>query len=303
MSEPLAVDPLPLIHSGKVRDLYDAGDDRLLMVASDRMSAFDVIMVEPIPQKGRVLTAMTAYWLEELADLAPNHLISADTSSFPEGAGALPGGLECLSGRSMLVRRAEMLDIECIVRGYLAGSAFKEYEREGTVHGIPMPAGLRHADRLPEPVFTPSTKAPVGGKDLNLAMAEAVDLVGREAATTAAELCLAAYSRAAARAEERGIVISDTKFELGFIDGVLSLCDEVLTPDSSRFWPADDCAPGTNPPSFDKQPLRDWLETQPWDKQPPPPPLPPEIVKATSIRYINSYERVCGRSLRDWYGA
>jgi phosphoribosylaminoimidazole-succinocarboxamide synthase len=303
VSPPPSAAPLALIASGKVRDLYDAGDDRLLMVASDRMSAFDVIMAEPIPNKGRVLTAMTAFWLDDLADLAPNHLISTDTAEFPEEAAALPGGLGGLAGRSMLVRRAEMLDIECIVRGYLAGSAYKEYVREGTVHGMTVPAGLRHADRLPGPMFTPSTKAPVGGKDLNIGMAEAIDLVGREAATAAAELCLAAYSRAASRAEEHGIVICDTKFELGYIDGVLSLCDEVLTPDSSRFWPSDDCAPGTNPPSFDKQPLRDWLEAREWDKQPPPPPLPAEIVEATSVRYVNAYERVCGRSLRDWYGA
>jgi len=294
--------PLTLLSSGKVRELYDAGQGRLLMVASDRISAFDVIMDEPIPDKGRVLTAMTAYWLEELSDLAPNHLISADTDEFPEGAAALPGGLEELAGRAMLVRRADMLDIECIVRGYLAGSAYKEYQRTGTVHGMAMPAGLRHADRLPEPIFTPSTKA-VEGHDLNIGMAEAVDLVGREAAESAAELCLAAYARAAARAEEQGIVICDTKFELGFIDGELSICDEVLTPDSSRFWPADDCAPGTNPPSFDKQPLRDWLEAQPWDKQPPPPSLPDEIVSATSTRYVDAYERVCGRFLGDWYGA
>jgi phosphoribosylaminoimidazole-succinocarboxamide synthase len=302
MNAPSTGAPLTLIQSGKVRELYDAGEDRLLMVASDRISAFDVIMVEPIPDKGRVLTAMTAYWLGELADLAPNHLISADTVDFPEGAAGLPGGLEGLAGRSMLVRRAQMLDIECIVRGYLAGSAYKEYEREGTVHGMAMPTGLRHADRLPEPIFTPSTKA-TEGHDLNIGMAEAVDLVGKEAAESAAELCLAAYARAAARAELQGIVICDTKFELGFIDGELSLCDEVLTPDSSRFWPADDCAPGTNPPSFDKQPLRDWLEAQPWDKQPPPPALPPEIVSATSTRYVDAYERVCGRRLRDWYGA
>jgi phosphoribosylaminoimidazole-succinocarboxamide synthase len=302
MNAPSTGAPLTLIQSGKVRELYDAGEDRLLMVASDRISAFDVIMVEPIPDKGRVLTAMTAYWLGELADLAPNHLISADTVDFPEGAAGLPGGLEGLAGRSMLVRRAQMLDIECIVRGYLAGSAYKEYEREGTVHGMAMPTGLRHADRLPEPIFTPSTKA-TEGHDLNIGMAEAVDLVGKEAAGSAAELCLAAYARAAARAELQGIVICDTKFELGFIDGELSLCDEVLTPDSSRFWPADDCAPGTNPPSFDKQPLRDWLEAQPWDKQPPPPALPPEIVSATSTRYVDAYERVCGRRLGDWYGA
>ena len=298
----MTTSPLPLLSSGKVRELYDAGDDRLLMVASDRISAFDVIMEEPIPDKGRVLTAMTAAWLEELADLAPNHLVSADTADFPEGAAALPGGLDHLAGRSMLVRRAEMLDIECIVRGYLAGSAWKEYQRDGTVHGMAMPAGLRHAEALPEPIFTPSTKA-TEGHDLNIGMAEAVDLVGRESAEAAAELCLAAYARAAARAEEQGIVICDTKFELGYIDGALSLCDEVLTPDSSRFWPADDCAPGTNPPSFDKQPLRDWLEAQPWDKQAPPPALPADIVEATSTRYVAAYERVCGRSLADWYGA
>ncbi len=302
MTLPPEPEPLPLIQSGKVRELYDAGEGRLLMVASDRISAFDVIMAEPIPDKGRVLTAMTAFWLDELSDLAPNHLISADTADFPAGAAALPGGLAGLAGRSMLVRRADMLNIECIVRGYLAGSAYKEYEREGTVHGMAMPAGLRHADRLPEPVFTPSTKA-TEGHDVNIGMAEAVDLVGEEAATAAAKLCLAAYSRAAARAEEQGIVICDTKFELGFIDGALAICDEVLTPDSSRFWPADDCAPGTNPPSFDKQPLRDWLEVQPWDKQPPPPPLPDEIVTATSTRYVDAYQRVCRRNLADWYGA
>jgi phosphoribosylaminoimidazole-succinocarboxamide synthase len=302
MTVPSTTEPLTLIQTGKVRELYDAGEGRLLMVASDRMSAFDVIMAEPIPDKGRVLTAMTAYWLEELADLAPNHLISADVDQFPPGAAALPGGLDELAGRSMLVHRADMLDIECIVRGYLAGSAYKEYERSGTVHGMTMPTGLRHAERLPEPLFTPSTKA-TEGHDLNIGMAEAVDLVGKEAADMAAELCLAAYGRAAVRAEDQGIVICDTKFELGFIDGELSLCDEVLTPDSSRFWPADDCAPGTVPPSFDKQPLRDWLETQPWDKQPPPPALPDQIVAATSSRYVAAYERVCGRRLSDWYGA
>jgi phosphoribosylaminoimidazole-succinocarboxamide synthase len=301
MTDP-APPPLPLVSSGKVRELYDAGEDRLLMVASDRISAFDVVMAEPIPDKGRVLTAMTVFWLEDLADLAPNHLVSVDPADYPAGATALPGGLDELAGRSMLVRRAEMLDIECIVRGYLAGSAYKEYERSGTVHGMPMPTGLVHAARLPEPIFTPSTKA-TEGHDLNIGMAEAVDLVGREAAEQAAELCLAAYERAARRAEEHGIVICDTKFELGFIDGKLALCDEVLTPDSSRFWPADDCAPGSNPPSFDKQPLRDWLEAQPWDKAPPPPPLPPEVVDATSTRYVDAYERVCGRKLADWFGA
>ncbi len=293
---------LRLLHSGKVRDLYDAGPGQLLMVASDRISAFDVVMREPIAGKGRVLTAMTAHWLDALADLAPSHLISTDRSDFPEGSGGLPGGLDYLEGRSMLVHRADMLPIECVVRGYLAGSAFKEYERDGTVHGMPMPPGLRHADRLPEPIFTPSTKA-TEGHDLNIGMDEAIELVGRDTAMAAAELCLDAYARAAGAAEAAGIVIADTKFELGFVDGTLAICDEVLTPDSSRFWPADDCAPGTNPPSFDKQPLRDWLELQPWDKEPPPPALPAEVVEATSKRYVDAYERITGKRLTDWHGA
>ena len=291
-----ATEALPLIQSGKVRELYDAGDDRLLMVASDRISAFDVIMAEPIVNKGRVLTAMTVYWLEELADLAPNHLISADAADFP----AHPG-LDDLDGRSMLVRKADMLAIECIVRGYLAGSAYKEYEREGTVHGMPMPAGLRHADRLPEPIFTPSTKA-TEGHDENIGMAEAADLVGAEAAQAASDVCLAAYRRAAARAEEHGIVICDTKFELGYIDGELAICDEVLTPDSSRFWPKDSWHPGETPPSFDKQPVRDWAESTGWDKESDPPPIPDEVVAATRERYVTAYEQISGRRFADWWG-
>ncbi len=295
--------PLSLIQSGKVRELYDAGDDRLLMVASDRISAFDVIMAEPIPDKGRVLTAMSVVLARGTVGPRAQPPDQRGHLRLPGRRGrVLHGGLGYLAGRSMLVRRADMLAIECIVRGYLAGSAYKEYEREGTVHGMAMPKGLRHADKLPEPIFTPSTKA-TEGHDLNIGMDEAADLVGKDAAEAAAELCLAAYRRAAARAEEHGIVICDTKFELGTIDGELALCDEVLTPDSSRFWPADDCAPGTNPPSFDKQPLRDWLETQSWDKQPPPPALPAEIVTETSTRYVAAYERICGRRLSDWFGA
>jgi len=301
-SGPSISEALPLLHSGKVRDLYDAGPDRLFMVTSDRISAFDVIMREPIAEKGRVLTAMTVHWLDVLADLAPSHLISTDRADFPEGSEGLPGGIGYLEGRSMLVRRAEMLPMECIVRGYLAGSAFKEYERDGTVHGMPMPAGLRHADRLPEPIFTPSTKA-TDGHDRNIGMDDAIELVGHDTATAAAELCLAAYARAAIAAEAAGIVICDTKFELGFVDGTLSICDEVLTPDSSRFWPADHCEPGTTPPSFDKQPLRDWLELQPWDKKPPPPALPTGVVEATSRRYVAAYERITGKRLADWCGA
>jgi phosphoribosylaminoimidazole-succinocarboxamide synthase len=289
---------LQLVHSGKVRDLYDAGDDRLLMVASDRISAFDVVLAEPIPDKGRVLTAMTVYFLEALADLAPSHLISADPAVLPAGASE-PAAL---AGRAVLVRRAEMLPIECIVRGYLAGSGWKEYTASRTLHGTPLPAGLQQADRLPEPMFTPSTKA-TEGHDLNISFDDAADLVGKETAEKARDLCVEAYRRGAARAEASGIIVADTKFELGFIDGELALCDEVLTPDSSRFWPADEWRPGTNPPAFDKQPLRDWLEDSGWDKNPPPPTLPDEIVRATSERYVTAYERISGRRLADWYGA
>jgi phosphoribosylaminoimidazole-succinocarboxamide synthase len=290
---------LTLVHSGKVRELYDAGGDRLLMVASDRISAFDVVLAEPIPDKGRVLTAMTVYWLEALADLAPSHLVSADPADLPPDAAALGGA--GLAGRAVLVRRAEMLPVECIVRGYLAGSGWKEYAASGTLHGTPLPAGLEQASPLPEPMFTPSTKA-TEGHDVNISFDEAVDLVGKEVAERARDLCTEAYRRAATAAERNGIIVADTKFELGFIDGELALCDEVLTPDSSRFWPADAWKPGTNPPSFDKQPVRDWLEGSGWDKAPPPPALPPDVVAATSDRYITAYERISGRRLDDWYG-
>lgn len=298
-----------LVHRGKVRELYDAGHGMLLMVASDRVSAYDVVFAEPIPEKGRVLTAMTAFWSRELAPLAPGSLVTADPERIAEavpGAAELPGaggpGIPGLAGRALLVRRAEMLSIECIVRGYLAGQAWDEYEASGTVHGMPMPAGLRLADELAEPMFTPSTKAEEG-HDLNIDFAAAVDLVGAEAAIRARELSLALYRRAAARVAEAGLVLADTKFELGYVDGVLSLCDEVVTPDSSRIWPADEVVPGRTPPAFDKQPLRDWAAGQDWDKRPPPPALPPEVVRATSERYVAAYERVTGLRLADWYGA
>jgi phosphoribosylaminoimidazole-succinocarboxamide synthase len=293
---------LTLVHSGKVRELYDAGDDRLLMVASDRISAFDVIMPEPITAKGRVLTAMTVHWLDALSDLAPSHLVSADPADFPADTDHLQPGETPLAGRALLVRRAEMLPVECIVRGFLAGSGWAEYRRTGTLHGMPLPEGLRQSDRLPEPMFTPSTKA-TEGHDENISFDQAAELIGPEVAARARDLCVEAYRRAAAAAEGQGIIVADTKFELGFIDGELALCDEVLTPDSSRFWPADKWEPGTSPPSFDKQPLRDWLEDQPWEKRPPPPSLPAEIVHATSTRYVDAYERVCRRRLSDWYGA
>jgi phosphoribosylaminoimidazole-succinocarboxamide synthase len=287
---------LPVLYSGKVRDVYDAGDNRLLLVASDRMSAFDVVMAEPVPDKGRVLTAMSTFWFEQLGDVAPSHLISTDLAEFPAGA-QVPDA----AGRSMLCHRAEMLPIECIVRGYLSGSAWKEYRSSGTMHGTPLPKGLEESAQLPEPVFTPSTKA-ASGHDENISFDRAVDLVGRELAEKARDVSLELYTRGAAWALERGIIIADTKFELGLVNGELVVADEVLTPDSSRFWPVDEWKPGVTPPSFDKQPLRDFLDTLDWDKTPPPPPLPPEVVTATRQRYIEGYERITGRRFADWPG-
>jgi len=285
------------LYSGKVRDIYDVGDGLLLFVASDRMSAFDVVMAEPVPDKGRVLTAMTAFWLDLLRDVAPSHLVSVDPADFPAAASSLSD----TAGRTMVVRRADMLPIECIVRGYLSGSAWKEYRAAGTMHGVGLPEGLRESEQLPAPVFTPSTKAETG-HDENISFDDAVGLVGAEVAEQARALSLAAYERGRAWAADRGIIIADTKFELGFIDGQLCICDEVLTPDSSRFWPADAWEPGTTPPSFDKQPLRDWLEAAGWDKKPPPPVLPADVVQATRERYIAGYERITGNVFADWFG-
>ena len=287
---------LPHLSSGKVREIYDAGGGRLLLVTSDRISAFDVVMEEPIPEKGRVLTAMTAFWSDELGDVAPTHLIATDPDDLPE-----PANHPSLAGRAMLCRRADMLPLECIVRGYLSGSAWKEYRSSGTVHSEPVRSGLQESDQLPEPVFTPSTKAEVG-HDENISFAAAVDLVGREVAERVRDISLELYRRGAARAAEHGIVIADTKFEFGFADDQLIVCDEILTPDSSRFWPAEGWSPGGTPPSFDKQPLRDHLEATGWDKTPPPPALPPEVVAATSARYVEAYERVTGRSMAEWHG-
>jgi len=289
--------PLPLLGSGKVRDIFDAGDGDLLMVTSDRISAFDVVMGEPIPDKGRCLTAMTAFWVDQLTDVAPNHIVSVDPADFPEAA----SGIEEVAGRTMLVRRADMVNIECIVRGYLSGSAWKEYRSQGTVHGEAVPPGLTESDQLPEPLFTPSTKGE-SGHDENISFDRACELVGAEVAAAARDISLACYARGSKWAGERGIILADTKFELGFIDGVLSICDEVLTPDSSRFWSASDWRPGTTPPSFDKQPVRDWLEGTGWDKSPPPPPLPSEVVESTRQRYVSAYERITGRSFSQWYG-
>jgi len=288
---------LPHRYSGKVRDMYDAGDGRLLLVTSDRMSAFDVVLHEPITNKGRVLTAMSAFWFEHFADVVGNHLISTDLADLPEGAQDPE-----LAGRVMLCREAEMLSIECIVRGYITGSAWKEYSRSGTMHGASLPSGLLESSQLPEPVFTPSTKAEIGDHDENIDFEAAVDLVGKELAEKARDVSLELYTRGAAWAAERGIIIADTKFELGIVDGELVVADEVLTPDSSRFWPADRWVPGSTPPSFDKQPVRDYLNTLDWDKTPPPPPLPESVIAATSASYVEGYERITGRSFADWPG-
>jgi len=289
---------LPHLYSGKVRDIYELGSDRLLFVTSDRISAFDVVMAEAIPHKGRVLTAMSAFWFDHLSDVCRSHLVSTDLDELPPEARDPE-----LAGRVMIVRRAEMLRIECIVRGYLSGSAWKEYEREGTMHGARLPTGLLESSRLPEPVFTPSTKADDGEHDLNISFDEAVGVVGKELAEKARDVSLELYSRGADWAAERGIIIADTKFELGLVDGELVVADEVLTPDSSRFWPAAAWQPGSTPPSFDKQPVRDYLDGLEWDKRPPPPPLPPDVVSATSSRYIEAYERITGRSFADWPGS
>jgi phosphoribosylaminoimidazole-succinocarboxamide synthase len=286
---------LPHLYSGKVRDIYDAGDGRLLMVTSDRISAFDVVMEEPVPDKGRVLTAMTAFWLGHFG--VPNHLISTDVADFPAEARSAPD----VAGRAMLVRRAEMLPVECIVRGYLSGSAWKEYCEQGTSHGTRLPAGLRESAQLPEPMFTPSTKAD-DGHDVNIGFDEAVELVGGDLAERARDLSLELYAKGAEWAAQRGIIIADTKFELGLVDGELVVADEVLTPDSSRFWPAGSYEPGGPQPSFDKQPVRDYLDGLEWDKQPPPPRLPDEVVSASRARYVEAYERITGQSFSEWPG-
>jgi phosphoribosylaminoimidazole-succinocarboxamide synthase len=284
-----------------VRDIYAIGDDRLLMVTSDRISAFDVVMAEPIPHKGRVLTAMSAFWFAELADVVAGHLLSTALDDLPPPVQGVAAEAD-LAGRVMLTTKAQMLPVECIVRGYITGSAWKEYRADGTMHGTRLPAGLLESERLPEPVFTPSTKAEQG-HDENISFTAAAGLLGESLAAKVRTVSLELYRRGADWARERGIIIADTKFELGLVEGDLVLCDEVLTPDSSRFWPTDAYVLGTTPPSFDKQPVRDYLDGLDWDKRPPPPPMPDNVVAATSSRYIEAYERVTGRSFADWPGA
>jgi phosphoribosylaminoimidazole-succinocarboxamide synthase len=274
---------------GKVRDVYDVGDDRLLLVATDRISAFDVVLPNPIPDKGRVLTGLTLFWLERTADLVRNHLISADRRDFPEPFRSEPS----LAGRAMLCRKAQPVMVECVARGYLTGSGLKQYKAEGHVCGVPLPPGLDEASKLPEPIFTPTTKA-AEGHDMPLTFEETVDLIGKGLAERLRELTIGLYERGAQVAAERGIVVADTKFEFGFADGELILIDEALTPDSSRFWPADGYRAGRSQPSFDKQFVRDWLDASGWDHEPPPPDLPGEVIGRTAAKYQEAYERITG---------
>jgi phosphoribosylaminoimidazole-succinocarboxamide synthase len=293
--------PSPRLRArGKVRDVYDAGDD-LLLVATDRISAFDVVLPDPIPDKGRVLTGLSSFWFERTADLVANHVLSSDAAAFPPPF----AGIEALAGRAMLVRKATVVPMECVARGYLAGSGWTQYGATGAVCGVPLPGGLVESDRLPEPIFTPTSKAEAG-HDLPLAPDEAVDLVGKGLFERLKELTLGVYERLAETATARGIILADTKFEFGFADGELILIDEVGTPDSSRFWPADGYAPGGAQPSFDKQFVRDHLDQSGWDREPPAPPLPPEVVEGTRARYVEAFERITEEpfaSYRDRTGA
>ena len=277
---------------GKVRDIYDLGDT-LLLVASDRISAFDVVLPDPIPYKGEVLTKLSLFWFELLGDIVPNHFLSADVADLPE---RFAPHADYLRGRFMLVKKADVFPVECIVRGYLAGSGWNEYRRQGTVCGIELPDGLVESDRLEEPLFTPSTKAEIGDHDENISFEQMVGIIGPEVAEELRRVSIAIYSTAREHAASRGIIIADTKFEFGLVDGAITLIDEVLTPDSSRFWPVDAYEPGHGQPSFDKQYVRDWLVEAGWDKTPPPPALPDDIVRGTSERYIQAYELVTGRT-------
>jgi len=274
-----------LFARGKVRDVYEDGD-RLLIVATDRISAFDYILPTGIPDKGRVLTQMTLFWLDYLKGLVPNHLLTADTSGLPPE----------FAGRSMWVKRADMFQVECVARGYLVGSGWKDYQKTGAVCGIGLPAGLRESDALPEPIFTPATKA-VSGHDENISFEEMTTIVGAPTAGKLRDLTLAIYKNAADYARTRGIIIADTKFEFGIVDGQIVLADEVLTPDSSRFWPADQYAPGKAQPSYDKQFVRDYLESIKWNKQPPAPALPEDIARKTSDKYKDAYRELTGHEL------
>lgn len=284
---------LRLLGRGKVRDIYDLGDT-LLIVATDRISAFDVVMNEPIPDKGKILTQISSFWFNATRDIVENHLISTDVESFPRECARFK---DLLEGRSMWVRKAKPLPVECIVRGYLAGSGWKDYLSTGSVCGHSLPSGLVESQKLERPIFTPSTKASGGVHDENITREDLEKLLGRELARLLEELSLALYERGSRMAEERGIIVADTKFEFGILDGRVILIDEIFTPDSSRFWPKDGYAPGGPQPSFDKQYLRDYLDSIGWDHSPPPPPLPQEVVMQTREKYQEALIRLTGRGL------
>jgi phosphoribosylaminoimidazole-succinocarboxamide synthase len=284
---------VPLLHRGKVRDIYDLGDS-LLIVATDRISAFDVVLPTPIPDKGKILTKLTLFWLNFLKDIVENHLITANIDEYPE---VLKKHREVLEGRSMIVKKAKVFPVECIVRGYITGSAMKEYLNTGMVCGIPLPPGLKEADKLPEPIFTPSTKAELGSHDVNIPFEEMIKIVGKETAEVLKELSLKLYKTASSYAEERGIIIADTKFEFGLHDGKIILVDEVLTPDSSRFWPKESYEPGKPQVSFDKQYIRDWLKNTGWKEGTPPPEIPTEVVEKTREKYLLALKVLTGEEL------
>jgi phosphoribosylaminoimidazole-succinocarboxamide synthase len=285
------VSSLPLLFRGKVRDVYDAGE-YLLLVASDRLSAFDVVLPTPIPEKGRILTELSLFWFDHFRDQVPSHVVSTDVAPYVSVAHERAQ----LEGRTVVCRKAEPLKIETIVRGYLAGTGWKNYQREGAVCGVRLPPGLRESDKLPEPIFTPSTKAPRGQHDENITFAQAVEIVGCKLAEEVRRLSLEVYVAAARFAETRGIIVADTKFEWGLVGDQLILIDELLTPDSSRFWPQDEYRPGSSPPSFDKQFVRNYLESIGFNKQPPAPELPPDVVRQTTARYREALKRLTGRS-------
>lgn len=284
---------LKLHASGKVRDVYAVGEQQLLFIASDRISAFDYVLATGIPHKGHVLTQISLFWFDHLAEIVPNHLVTADLDKYPA---AIRKYADQLRGRSMLVKRAEMFPVECVVRGYISGSAWKEYKATGKVSGIALPAGLKESDAFPEPIFTPSTKATTG-HDENISFDQMCEIIGIETASHLRDLSLRVYKKAAAYARSRGIIIADTKFEFGRTDKGITLADEVLTPDSSRFWPADKYAPGRAQDSYDKQYVRDYLEEIHWNKQPPAPALPPEVARRTSDKYLEAYFQLTGHKL------
>ncbi|MFW6179288.1 MAG: phosphoribosylaminoimidazolesuccinocarboxamide synthase [Desulfohalobiaceae bacterium] len=283
----------PLLSRGKVRDIYEVDQDRLLIVTTDRMSAFDVVLPDPIPYKGAVLNQLTIFWMQRFQDLVQNHLLESDPQNYPQ---PLQKHFQELQGRSVLVSRAKPLPVECIVRGYLSGSGWKDYQSTGQLCGYSLPEGLRESDQLPAPLFTPSTKAEAGAHDENITLEEAQNTVGRETMDTVQELSLRLYQQGCELAEDKGLIIADTKFEFGLKDNQILLIDEVLTPDSSRFWPRDRYQPGQAQPSFDKQYLRDWL-SQNWDKTSEPPRLPQEVIQETSNKYLQAYRLLTGQTL------